>query len=262
MLIDLKDKLALVCGSTQGIGKASALQLAESGASVILFARNEEKIKQVVNELSTSRGQSHQYLVADFLDPEKVKEQIHNIIGSGKIIHIVVNNTGGPAPGTAIDADPADFLKGFNAHLISYQHIAQAVVPGMKKAGYGRLINIISTSVKAPIQGLGVSNTIRGAVANWAKTLSVELAPFGITVNNILPGNIDTTRLKSIFEKRSKDAGITLESYTKQALATIPARRLADPKEAGWAVTFLASDKASYINGINLPVDGGFTPGL
>ncbi len=191
-----------------------------------------------------------------------MKEQINNFIRGGKTIHIVVNNTGGPAPGTAIDASPEDYLKGFNAHLISYQHIVQAAVPGMKKAGYGRFINIISTSVKAPIPGLGVSNTIRGAVANWAKTLSVELAPFGITVNNILPGNIDTTRLKAIFEKRAKDAGITLEAYTKQALTTIPVRRLADPREAGWAVTFLASDKAAYINGINLPVDGGFTPGL
>ena len=262
MLIDLTGKNALVCGSTQGMGKAIALQLAASGASITLFARSEEKLKQVLKELPSAIGQHHQFLVADFLNPDEVNEKVLNLVSDGKTIHIVINNTGGPAPGTALDANVADYLKGFNAHLISYQHIVQTVVPGMKKAGYGRIINIISTSVKVPIAGLGVSNTIRGAVASWAKTLASELAQFGITVNNILPGYTNTGRLESLFEKRAKEAGITREEYTKQAMSVIPARRLADPKETAYAVTFLASAQAAYITGINLPVDGGNTPCL
>jgi 3-oxoacyl-[acyl-carrier protein] reductase len=262
MLIDLTGKNALVCGSTQGIGKAVALQLAESGATVTLFARNEEKLKQVLKELSTAKGQKHRLLVADFLISGEVKEIIVNLVSDGKSFDIVINNTGGPAPGTALDADVADYLKGFNAHLVSYQHILQAIVPGMKKAGYGRIINIISTSVKVPIPGLGVSNTIRGAVAGWAKTLASELAPYGITVNNILPGNIKTGRLDLIFEKRAADAGISVQEYTKQAKSGIPVRRLADPSEIAYAVAFLASAQSAYITGINLPVDGGSTPCL
>jgi 3-oxoacyl-[acyl-carrier protein] reductase len=262
MLIDLAGKKALVCGSTQGIGKAVALQLAASGASVTLFARNEEKLKQVINELPSKKGQDHHYLVADFLEPEEVREKVAGQVAVGNTFGIIINNTGGPAPGTALDASIVDYMKGFNAHLISYQHIVQALVPGMKKAGYGRIINIISTSVKVPIPGLGVSNTIRGAVAGWAKTLAAELAPYGITVNNILPGNIKTGRLDLIFEKRASDAGITAEEYTRQAKAGIPARRLADPSEIAYAAAFLASPQAAYITGINLPVDGGSTPCL
>ena len=188
MDLNLRAKQALVCGSTQGIGKATALELALLGASVTLIARNEDKLQQVLTELDTSQGQQHDYLVADFSQPESLAEKIQAYVAHKTAVHILVNNTGGPAGGPILEASPEAFRQAFANHLICNHLLAQAVVPLMQAARYGRIINIISTSVKQPIPGLGVSNTTRGAVANWAKTLSYELASFGITVNNVLPG--------------------------------------------------------------------------
>ena len=262
MDISLKDKNALVCGSSQGIGKAIALELASLGARITLFARHEGRLKTVIEELSAPHGQKHDYLVADFLNPEEVKEKIESYVYQNNTFHIVVNNTGGPPFGLAIDSDPSDFLKGFNSHLVNSQNIVRCVVNLMKKEGYGRIINIISTSVKTPIPGLGVSNTIRGAMASWSKTLAGELAPFGITVNNVLPGFTQTGRIDDLFRIKAEEMEISQEEYRKQVLEKIPARRLADPMETAAAVAFLASPSAAYINGINLPVDGGSTPCL
>jgi 3-oxoacyl-[acyl-carrier protein] reductase len=262
MIINLKNKNALVCGSTQGIGKAIAIELAVSGANITLFARNKEKLKETVQELDTTKGQKHNYLVADFFDNELVSGQINSYINKGNSIHILVNNTGGPPHGTAIDSDPELFLKGFKAHIVNNQNLARAVTPGMKAAGFGRIINVISISVKTPIPGLGVSNTIRGAVASWAKTLASELGPFGITVNNLLPGYTKTSRLVELFTKKAEEAGIDHAEFEKQTAEKIPCRRIANPEEMGYAVTFLSSEQASYINGINLPVDGGIVPTL
>ena len=262
MDLDLKDRNALVCGSTQGIGKAIAIELALNGAHVTLFARNEEKLKSAVLDLDTTKGQKHDYLVADFMDTEKVCRVLEQYLKDGKTIHILVNNTGGPPQGTVLDSDEEKFLTGFKAHLINNQTLVRGVVPGMKRSGYGRIINVISISVKTPIAGLGVSNTIRGAVASWAKTLANELGPYGITVNNLLPGYTKTGRLDELFRKRAEEAGITNEEYERQEAEKIPARRLAEPAELGYAAAFLASAQAGYINGINLPVDGGITPAL
>jgi len=258
----LERKNALVCGSTQGIGKAIAIELASLGANITLFARNEQRLKEVLGELPVSGNQRHDYLVADFFHQEKVKSEIQNYLNKGKIIHIVINNTGGPPHGLAIDSDPEDFLKGFAAHLVNSQNIVRLAVPGMKEAGYGRIINIISTSVKAPIPGLGVSNTVRGAMAGWSKTLAGELGSFGITVNNVLPGFTKTGRIDDLFRIKAEELGITKGEYEKSALEKIPAGRLADPMETAAAVAFLSSPSAAYINGINLPVDGGNTPSL
>lgn len=262
MDINLKNKNALVCGSTQGIGKAIALELASLGARVTLFARDPEKLEMVVRELDRSAGQDHDYLVADFFDTRQVSQVITNRIRNGAMFHILVNNTGGPPPGPITEADADAFLQGFNAHLVNNQHLVQALIPGMKKVKYGRIVNVISSSVKVPIAGLGVSNTIRGAVASWAKTLAGELGPHGITVNNILPGFTDTARLDALFERKSKEAGISKNEYVKKAEQDIPMRRLADPMETAYAAAFLASPSAAYITGINLPVDGGKTPCL
>jgi 3-oxoacyl-[acyl-carrier protein] reductase len=201
-------------------------------------------------------------LIADFFNPQAVRETVSNKISQGMIYHILVNNTGGPPPSPILDADIEEFLKGFNAHLINNQQLVQLLVPGMKKGKYGRIINVISTSVRVPIPGLGVSNTIRGAVASWAKTLSNELAPFGITVNNILPGFTDTARLDSLFAKKAAEAGITKEEYAEKAKQEIPSRRLANPAETAYAAAFLASPSAGYITGVSLPVDGGKIPSL
>ena len=256
MNLDLLNKAALVCGSTQGLGYASAVELALLGCHVVLMARNEEKLKEAVETLDNSRGQQHQYLVADFADISAVKTAIESFI-KNNTVHILVNNTGGPPGGTALAAKPEDFLSAFNNHLINNHNLTQAVVPGMKEAGFGRIINIISTSVKNPIAGLGVSNTIRAAVANWAKTLASELGPFGITVNNVLPGFTKTVRADYVISAKAKAGNMTEEAVLQQLVDESPAGRIGQPEEFGAAVAFLASPAAAYVNGINLPVDGG-----
>lgn len=261
MNLDLKGKTALVCGSTQGIGKASALELAALGASITLVARSEEKLKACLVELPTHPHQKHQYLVADFENPEQLKEKITKYTASNRI-HILVNNTGGPPAGLAINAKEEEFVKAFSNHLLCNHILVQACVEGMKSEKFGRIINIISTSVKVPLRNLGVSNTIRGAVANWAKTLSVELAPFGITVNNVLPGATMTGRLEAIIENKSQKTGVSFEEAKDEMINEIPAGRIGEAHEIAAAVAFLASPAAAYINGINLPVDGGRTGSL
>ena len=261
MNLDLTGKTAWVCGSTQGIGKATAIELARLGATVTLVARNEQKLKETLKELSTSANQSHTYIVTDFNFPERLKSDIEAYL-NGKFVHILVNNTGGPPAGPALMASPEEFVKAFSAHLICNQIMVQALVPGMKSEKYGRIINIISTSVKIPIRGLGVSNTIRGAVANWSKTLSVELGPFGITVNNVLPGASMTGRLESIIRDRAEKQKKTVEAVTQEMIAEIPAGRISSAGEVAAAVVFLATPAAGYINGVNLPVDGGRTGAL
>lgn len=261
MNLDLKGKRALVCGSTQGIGKASAIELALLGADITLIARNEEKLKEVLSELPGSGKQKHQYLAADFSNPSELKKIINGYI-SEQPIDILINNTGGPTGGQAIDAATDEYLNAFNMHLICNQILAQAVVPGMKNRNFGRIINIISTSVKTPLKNLGVSNTIRGAVASWSKTLAMELAPYGITVNNVLPGFTMTGRLEFLINSISQKEGKSIEAVKNDMISTIPAGRIADAAEVAAAVAFLASPAASYINGINVPVDGGKTPSL
>lgn len=258
MNLDLTGKNALVCGSTQGIGKASAIEIALLGANVTLVARDENKLREVVKELDDSRNQKHDYIVADFSKPDELKKKIEEY-AKKKSIHILLNNTGGPPGGPITEAKTGEFMQAFSNHLLCNHILVQAVAEGMKKEKYGRIINVISTSVKQPIKGLGVSNTIRAAVANWAKTLAMELGPFGITVNNVLPGATNTERLKSLQEIRAKKAGISFSEEQQEWLKEIPAGRFADASEIANAVAFLASPAASYINGINLPVDGGRT---
>ncbi len=257
MNIDLTNKHAVVCGSTQGIGKAVAIELACLGAGVTLIARNESVIKAIKDGLDTSKGQHHDYICADFSWPSDLELQVKRYAEERKEIHILVNNTGGPQGGPLLNAKPEDFTQAFSNHLICNQILVQAFVEGMKNSGYGRIINIISTSVKEPIQGLGVSNTIRAAVANWAKTLSFELGAFGITVNNVLPGATNTARLTSLLEAKSKATGKPVEVLKQAMLDAIPAGRFAETDEIANAVAFLASPAAAYINGVNITVDGG-----
>jgi len=248
---------AIVCGSTQGIGRACALKLAERGASITLVARNTETLDATRNELPAAPDQTHHALAADFHDWQTVHDQIEAHVNAHGPAHILVNNTGGPPPGPASDAEPQAYLDAFTQHLICNQVLTQAVRDGMRDAGYGRIINIISTSVITPIRGLGVSNTIRGAVANWARTLAVELASENITVNNILPGYTQTDRLNAIIERKAERAGTSIEAVREQMTATVPVDRFAEPEEIAAAVAFLASPDAAYITGVNLPVDGG-----
>lgn len=258
MDLNLKDKTAIVCGSTQGIGKAAALEIAKLGANVILVARNEEKLKKAKAELDSSSGQNHDYLVADFSQPYELESKLNTYL-EGKSVEILVNNTGGPAGGPVNEAKTEEFIKAFNMHLICNHILMQAVKDKMIKAGYGRVINVISTSVKQPLPNLGVSNTIRGAVANWSKTLANELGQYNITVNNVLPGATDTVRLKSIIENKANKTGAEYDDVLNDMANASPMKRIAEPEEVANAIAFLASPAASYINGINVPVDGGRT---
>jgi len=259
MDINLTGKHAIVCGSSKGIGQAAAVELASLGATVTLVARNAEALETVRQSLSTAQGQKHHLLVADFSDPAALQRAVAAHIAEHGAAHILVNNTGGPAAGPAMDATAKQFERAFSQHLLCNHVLAQAVLPGMKAAGYGRIINVISTSVKIPIKGLGVSNTIRAAVANWAKTLAGEVAAFGITVNNVLPGATDTDRMAEIIVGKASKSGKSEQDVTAQEIAHIPAGRFARPEELAAAIAFLASPAAAYITGINLPVDGGRT---
>ena len=253
----MKNKNAMVCGSSKGIGASTAIELSKLGAAITLVARNEESLFEILSQLDSSMEQKHSHILVDFDNSKKLESTINDFVKTNPPIHILINNSGGPKPGPIINANIDDFIDAFNRHLICNHILVKALVPNMKKSGFGRIINITSTSVKEPIKGLGVSNTIRGAVANWAKTLSFELGEFGITVNNILPGYTDTQRLQEIFLDKSKKSDFDIESIISDAYSQIPLGRFADPKETAKVICFLASEDASYINGINLPVDGG-----
>ncbi len=259
MNIHLNNQIAIVCGSSQGIGLASAQAIAELGASIVMVARDESRLKSAIDTLATSANQRHRYFLADFVEIEAVRGVAQRIGNEFPEVHILVNNTGGPPAGTALDASTADFQAAFGSHLLANQMFVQAISPKMKRQRYGRIINIISTSVKQPIPGLGVSNTIRGTVASWAKTLSFELGPFNITVNNILPGFTSTGRLASLIQTKADRAGISTDAVAKEMTREVPLGRFADPSEVAAAVAFLASPAASYISGVSLPIDGGRT---
>jgi len=259
MNLDLSGKNALVCGSTAGIGKAIAIELAEMGANLVLMARNEEKLKSAVSELSNTNNQTHSYAIADFSDVNSVKKAVEAIENP---IHILINNTGGPPGGPIVEANIDEFTSAFSMHLLCNHTLVQGVKQGMIDSGYGRIINVISTSVKIPLNGLGVSNTVRGAVGNWAKTMANELGVHGITVNNVLPGATATERLSSIIENKASKTGKSKEEIEQQFESAVPMKRVAEPHEVAAAAAFLASPAASYINGINIPVDGGRTGSL
>ena len=258
MNLSLNNKHAFVCGSTDGIGKASALLLAEHGCEITLIARNQEKLDSTLLELAQNNGQNHSTVCADFDDPETLKERVNSQISTlGKPVDILVNNSGGPHGGTLIEAEEDEFRIAFERLLICNHIMAKAVVPGMKEQGSGRIINIISTSVRQVIPGLGVSNTIRGSVAQWGKTLAIELGEYGICVNNILPGYTATARLQDLADSKAESMGVTPDQIQDGWAKNTSLRRLGAPQEIAGTVAFLASDAAGYISGHNLSVDGG-----
>jgi 3-oxoacyl-[acyl-carrier protein] reductase len=256
----LTGKWALVGGASQGIGSAIAQIFAENGARVVLMSRSPDKLEALRRSLPES--DRHITFSIDLENYGKVAESLQNILKNTGPIEIVVNNSGGPPAGQLMTADLNDFEKGFHAHVMASQSIMHTLLPGMKEKQYGRFINIISTSVKIPIQNLGVSNTIRAAMANWSKTLASEVGPFGVTVNNILPGYTKTPRLASLLAATAKRENKAPEEIEKGWLAAIPARRFGEPRDIAEAALFLASPRASYINGTQLVVDGGRTGSL
>ena len=261
METSLNGKNALVCGGSKGIGKAIAIELAKLGASITLAARSAEVMSELLAELPDSPGQNHDFLVVNMNNTEDLIRKTHNLTLT-KTIHILINNSGGPPGGPILDASEEEFVSALTRHLIANHHLVRLLSPGMKENGYGRIINIISTSVKEPIPGLGVSNTTRGAVASWAKTVAMELGPFGITVNNILPGFTRTERLTSLFTQWAAEQQISLKEFEEKMAKTVPLGRIADPQEVAAVTAFLASPAASYVSGVSLPVDGGRTRGI
>jgi 3-oxoacyl-[acyl-carrier protein] reductase len=258
MELSLKGKTALVCGSSQGIGKAVAIELSLLGASCILLARSSSSLQQAVEELDTRAGQQHAFHAVDFQDAVALEKLVEQLV-SQQGIDILINNTGGPAAGPIASATVPAFENAFRQHLVCNHILAQAVIPAMKEKGWGRIINVISTSVRIPLDNLGVSNTIRAAVASWSKTLSNELAQFGITVNSLLPGFISTSRLEAVAEGFAARESVSKEEMQSRMKASVPAKRFGSPQEIAAVAAFVASPAASYINGITIPVDGGRT---
>ena len=260
MELNLKNKAALVCGSTQGIGRATAMALANEGVKVTLLARDQAKLEHVLSELPKTAN--HDYIVADFSKVDALKVKVSDYLNKNSGFHILINNTGGPRSGSILEATLEQFESAFTMHLKCSHVLTQLLVPFMKSENYGRIINVISTSVKEPIEGLGVSNTIRNAVGNWSKTLSFELGAFGITVNNVLPGFTQTERLNEIIDVKAKKTNTSFEEMKNLMKNYTPAKRFAKPQETANTIVFLASEAASYINGVNIPVDGGRTKSL
>jgi 3-oxoacyl-[acyl-carrier protein] reductase len=258
MNLSLSGRNAIVCGSSQGIGRAIAGELALLGARCILLARNPERLQETVASLDRSAGQEHRFHAVDFSDPEAIRTLVRDI-ASELPVHILVNNTGGPAAGPIVDATTDQFLATFQQHLVVNHILTTAVMDGMKQEGYGRIINIISTSVRIPLRNLGVSNTIRGAVASWAKTMANELGAFGITVNNVLPGATKTGRLEAVLASTAQKRGQTVDAAGEEMMAEIPAKRFGEAAEIAAVAAFLATPAAAYVNGVSIPVDGGRT---
>lgn len=262
MDLKLQGRHALVCGGSQGIGRAAALELAQLGADVSVLARSRAALQAVVDGLPrTNTAQTHGLVVADANDPTAYAAAIANLVRD-RPVQILVNNSGGPPGGPAHSAKMEEYANAFRQHLLANQTALQAVLPGMRAAGYGRVVNVISTSVKEPIENLGVSNTVRAAVASWAKTCSRELAPFGITVNNVLPGFTKTQRLTSLIAAKAKISGRSEDDIARDMLAAVPAGRFADAAEVAAVVAFLCAPAAAYVNGTSIAVDGGRTHAL
>jgi 3-oxoacyl-[acyl-carrier protein] reductase len=256
LLMNKKIYNALVCGASEGIGKQTAIKLAQAGFRVTLISRSPDKLERFAEELNKINDLGHDFRPVD-LSHIKAVMQVSEEIASDRDYSVIVNNNAGPKAGPLAKASAEEILEGITGHVVAAHILMQALLEGMIRSGYGRIINIISTSVKAPIAGLGVSNTVRGAMANWAKTLSSELGGHGITVNNVLPGFTATGRLDSLIEGKADKQGKSTDKIVSQMQSGIPLGRFAKPEETAEAIAFLASPQAAYINGINLPVDGG-----
>lgn len=256
MIIDLRGYRAVVGGATRGLGLAAARQLAASGATVTLMARNEHSLNEALASLSSDAGQQHDYLQVDYLDFIGFRQLTERFF-SGKKVDILVNNTNGPKAGTVNEKTTEDFQEAFDLLFKTYHHLTQLLVPGMRSRGYGRILNVSSVSVKEPLPNLVLSNSIRTAVVSWAKSLADAVASDGVTVNSILTGAFDTERIRELTQKQAQASGDTIDALLEARKASIPAGRFGDPKEYGYLLAFLASPMAAYITGASIPIDGG-----
>jgi 3-oxoacyl-[acyl-carrier protein] reductase len=256
----LVGRRALVCGASAGIGRAAAGAIAARGGRVLLLARRGDALAGAEAEIREKGGDARA-VVADLDDRPAVRRVVEDLLADEGAIHVLVNNAGGPPSGTLLEATEDGLLHAFGRHVLASQLLTTTCLPGMREAGYGRIVNVISLSVREPIPGLGVSNVIRGAMASWAKTLSRELPP-GVTINNVLPGYTDTERLAELATQMAASGGTEEAAIRADWMSRVPEGRLGRPEELGEAVAFLASPAASYIRGVSLPVDGGRLMGI
>jgi 3-oxoacyl-[acyl-carrier protein] reductase len=261
MNLSLLNRTAVISGGSKGIGFATARELSLLGAHCILLARNRDGLEAAVADLDAAQNQRHHFYVVDVLDTAALKTTAEEIIQNHQV-DIVVNNSGGPAGGPLLDATDEALLDTFKQHIIAAHTLAQVFIPGMKERGFGRIIQVISTSVKTPLHNLGVSNTIRAAMAGWSKTLANEMAHLGITVNNILPGATLTERLGGLIEKQASAQNRPVHEVEDEWKASIPVKRFGLPEEVAAVAAFLATPAAAYVNGVSIAVDGGRTPTL
>ena len=261
MNITLKNKKALVGGSSSGIGRAIAQQLAESGASVTLMSRSEDKLKNIVSNLPTDQGQHHQYLVVDFTDFEGYEKTISEYFENNSV-DILVNNTQGPSAGNALDKKVPNFQEAFDLLFKTVVYTTELALKQMQKTKWGRIINVASVSVKEPLSYLALSNSIRASLVTWAKSLATDVGEQKITVNSILTGYFDTERIARLNAKKAEQLGITQKEVRADMESKVPVKRIGDPKEYGYLVAFLASEQAAYITGTQIPIDGGLLKSL
>ncbi len=255
------DRHALVCGASSGIGRGAALALAGRGLDVTVLARSEDKLRALVPELLAAGASGARYAVADHDDRAGLGRAVERLLAAHGPVHVLVNNSGGPPPGAILEASDDDFLTAFGRHLLANHLLVRSTLPGMREAGWGRIVNVISISVYEPLPNLGVSNTVRAAVAAWAKTLSRELPP-GITVNNVLPGLTATDRLFSLIDQLAEQTGQSADAIRDAWRSGVPEGRIGRVEELGEVIAFLASDAASYVRGVSIPVDGGRLSGI
>ncbi len=261
MEISLLGKNALVGGSSKGVGEAIARQLAASGANVTLMARNETKMKRLITEFDSEQGQKHNYLVVDFSSFEAFKQRISKFFQENTI-DILVNNTQGPEAGGALEKNVEDYQQAFDLLFKSVVFTTELALKNMIKNQWGRIINVASISVKEPLSYLALSNSIRAAVVTWAKSLSIDVAKNGITINNVLTGYFDTDRITQLNAKKAKKLGVSESEVRSNMENQVPAQRIGNPYEYGFLVAFLASEKSAYITGTNIPIDGGLLKSL
>ncbi|MBD3629004.1 SDR family oxidoreductase [Cyclobacterium sp.] len=261
MIIDLTGYHAVVGGATRGLGLAIAQQLAQSGATITLLARNQAKLEQARDLLAAREGQKHDFLEVDFLEFDTFRERTTSFFENKKV-DILVNNTNGPQAGTVEQKSTEAYQEAFDLLFKTYHHLSHLLLEGMKERGFGRILNVASVSVKEPMPNLVLSNSIRSALVSWAKSLAQAAAPYGVTVNSILTGAFDTERIRELTENQVQGTGKSLEELMEARKAAIPAARFGKPEEYGYLLTFLASPQAAYITGASIPIDGGASRGL
>lgn len=262
MDLGLSGRPALVASASRGLGKACAMSLAAEGARVAICARDREPLEAARDEIAAATGSAVTAIPADVAVEEDARRFVRQAADELGGCHVLVANAGGPPAGRFEDLGEEDFRKAMDLNLFSTLRMAWEAIPLMREAGYGRIVVISSIAVKQPISNLVLSNSLRAAVIGWAKTLSDEVAGAGITVNAVMPGRVLTDRVRWLVEQQVGESGASVEEALEEEAARIPVGRLGRPQEVGDVVAFLASERAAYITGVSLLVDGGLYRGL